>query len=127
MADVVADRDSWTVLLGEMSKVTDESALGVLSDSTWALAHNTFREAVRDKVLYSILSFAVGVIALSLVMQEITVGDEKVVRSVAQGAVAAFGSIISMFLGISLVWKEVERKTVYHPEQADQPVDVRAG
>ncbi len=80
----------------------------------WALAQNTFREAVRDKVLYSILFFAVGVIALSLVMQEITVGDrEKVVRSVAQGAVAAFGSIISMFLGISLVWKEVERKTVY--------------
>ena len=47
-------------------------------------------------------------------MQEITVGDrEKVVRSVAQGAIAAFGSIISMFLGISLVFKEVERKTVY--------------
>lgn len=80
----------------------------------WALAHNTFREAVRDKVLYSILFFAVGVIALSLVMQEITVGDrDKVVRSVAQGSIAAFGSIISMFLGISLVWKEVERKTVY--------------
>ena len=43
----------------------------------WALAHNTFREAVRDKVLYSILFFAVGVIALSLVMQEITVGDRE--------------------------------------------------
>jgi len=80
----------------------------------WALAHNTFREAVRDKILYSILFFAIGVIALSLVMQEITVGDrDKVVRSVAQGSIAAFGSIISMFLGISLVWKEVERKTVY--------------
>ena len=80
----------------------------------WALAHNTFREAVRDRVLYSILFFGIGVIALSLVMQEITVGDrEKVVRSVAQGAIAAFGSIISMFLGISLVFKEVERKTVY--------------
>ena len=77
----------------------------------WALAHNTFREAVRDKVLYSILFFAVGVIALCLVMQEITVGDrEKVVRSVAQGAVAAFGSLISMVWGISVVWKEVERK-----------------
>lgn len=80
----------------------------------WALAHNTFREAVRDRVLYSILFFAVGVIALSLAMQEITVGDrDKVVRSVAQGAIAAFGSLISIFLGISLVFKEVERKTVY--------------
>jgi ABC-type transport system involved in multi-copper enzyme maturation permease subunit len=79
-----------------------------------ALARNTFREAVRDRVLYSILFFGIGVIALSLVMQEITVGDrEKVVRSVAQGAIAAFGSLISMFLGISLVYKEVERKTVY--------------
>lgn len=80
----------------------------------WALAHNTFREAVRDRILYSILFFAVGVIGLSLLMQEITVGDrDKVVRSVAQGAIAAFGSIISMFLGISLVWGEVEKKTVY--------------
>ena len=80
----------------------------------FALARNTFREAVRDRVLYSILFFAIGVIALSLVMQEITVGDrEKVVRSVAQGAIAAFGSLISIFLGISLVFKEVERKTVY--------------
>ena len=71
----------------------------------WALAHNTFREAVRDRVLYSILFFAVGVIALSLAMQEITVGDrDKVVRSVAQGAIAAFGSLISIFLGISLVF-----------------------
>jgi ABC-type transport system involved in multi-copper enzyme maturation permease subunit len=80
----------------------------------WALAYNTFREAVRDRILYSILFFAVGVIVLSLLMQEISVGDrDKVVRSVAQGAIAAFGSIISMFLGISLVWGEVEKKTVY--------------
>ncbi len=79
-----------------------------------ALAQNTFREAVRDRVLYSILFFAIGVIGLSLVMQEITVGDrDKVVRSVAQGSIAAFGSLISIFLGISLVFKEVERKTVY--------------
>ena len=80
----------------------------------WALAHNTYREAVRDRVLYSILFFAIGVIILSLVLQDLTVGDQdKVVRSVAQGAIAAFGSIIAMFLGVSLVWKEVERKTVY--------------
>jgi ABC-type transport system involved in multi-copper enzyme maturation permease subunit len=80
----------------------------------WALAYNTYREAVRDRVLYSILFFAIAVIALSLALQEVTVGDrDKVVRSVAQGSIAAFGSIIAMFLGISLVWKEVERKTVY--------------
>ena len=80
----------------------------------WALASNTFREAVRDRVLYSILFFAVGIILLSLALREITIGDQaKVVRSVAQGSIDIFGSIIAMFLGVSLVWKEIERKTVY--------------
>ena len=79
-----------------------------------ALVLNTFREAVRDRVLYSILFFGVAVVVLSLALQEITVGDQdKVVRSVAQSGIDLFGSIIAMFLGISLVWKEIDRKTVY--------------
>ncbi len=80
----------------------------------FALALNTFREAVRDRVLYTILFFAAGVILLSLALEEITIGDQaKVVRSVAQGSIDVFGSIIAMFLGVSMVWKEIERKTVY--------------
>lgn len=79
-----------------------------------ALATNTFREAVRDRVLYSILFFAVGVLVLSLAVEEITIGDQdKVVRSVAQGSIDLFGAIIAMFLGVSIVWKEIDRKTVY--------------
>ena len=79
-----------------------------------ALATNTFREAVRDRVLYSILLFAVGLVAVSLVLQDITVGDQdKVVRSVAQGGIDVMASIIAMFLGVSLVCKEGERKTIY--------------
>ncbi|MFT4976501.1 MAG: ABC-type transport system involved in multi-copper enzyme maturation permease subunit [Myxococcota bacterium] len=80
----------------------------------WGLAINTFREAVRDRVLYSILFFGVGVIFLSLALEEVTIGDqEKVVRSVGQAAIDAFGSIIAMFLGVSLVWKELDKKTIY--------------
>lgn len=80
----------------------------------WALATNTFREAVRDRVLYSILFFAVGVLIMSVAVQEITIGDQdKVVRSVAQGAIDWFGALIAIFLGISVVYKEIERKTVY--------------
>lgn len=78
------------------------------------LALNTFREAVRDRVLYSILFFGVGVIILSLALEDVTVGDQaKVVRSVGQGAIDIFGSIIAMFLGVSLVWKELDKKTIY--------------
>ena len=86
----------------------------VAAGRMYALAVNTFREAVRDRVLYSILFFAAGVILVSLLLQEVTIGDQaKVVRSVGQGAIDLFGSIIAMFLGVSLVWKELERKTVY--------------
>ena len=80
----------------------------------WAIAWNTCREAIRDRVLYSILFFAGLVLVLSLMAEEITIGDqEKVVRGVAQGAVSLFSSIIAMFLGVGLVWKELERKTIY--------------
>jgi ABC-type transport system involved in multi-copper enzyme maturation permease subunit len=80
----------------------------------WAIAANTFREAVRDRVLYSILFFGVGVIVLSLALSEVTIGDQdKVVRSIAQGAIDIFASIIAMFLGVSLVWKELEHRTIY--------------
>ena len=80
----------------------------------WALATNTFREAVRDRVLHSILVFAIGGVLLSLLLKEVTIGDqEKVVRSVAQGGIDLFASIIAMFLGVSLVWKELDKKTIY--------------
>lgn len=80
----------------------------------WAVATNTFREAVRDRILASILFFAALLLVLSLAMQEMTIGDtEKVVRGVALGGISLIGAIIAIFLGVGLVWKEIERKTIY--------------
>lgn len=80
----------------------------------WALALNTFREAVRDRALHSILFFGVAAVILSIAFKEITIGDQsKVVRSIAHSGVDLFASVIAMFLGISLLWKELEKKTIY--------------
>ncbi len=80
----------------------------------WAIATNTFREAVRDKVLHSILFFAVILLFVSPAMREITIGDsDKVVRGVALGGISLIGGIIAIFLGVGLVYKEIERKTIY--------------
>lgn len=80
----------------------------------WAIATNTFREAVRDKVLHSILFFAALLLVVSVAMRDIAIGDtEKVVRGVALGGIAGIGAIIAIFLGVGLVWKEIDRKTVY--------------
>ncbi|MCB9760421.1 MAG: ABC transporter permease [Alphaproteobacteria bacterium] len=79
-----------------------------------AIAANTFRESIRDRILYSLVFFAVLMLFTSLALEEITVGDQdKVVRSVALGAIRLFGSVVSVFLGIGLVYKEIERKTIY--------------
>lgn len=80
----------------------------------FALASNTFREAIRDRIWISILVFAMASILLSVALKEITIGDQaKVVRSIAQGGVDFFSSVIAMFLGISIIWKELEKKTIY--------------
>ena len=79
-----------------------------------ALAINTFREAVRDKVLHSIFFFAVIGIICSVVLKEITIGDQaKIIRSIGQGGIDIFSAVIAMFLGISLLYKEIEKKTIY--------------
>ena len=80
----------------------------------WAIAHNTFREAVRDRILHSILFFAFGMIVLSLALKEVTIGEhDKVVLSIAQTSIDFFASIMAMFLGISTIGKELENKTIY--------------
>jgi Cu-processing system permease protein len=79
-----------------------------------ALAINTFREAVRDKVLHSIFFFATVGIVFSVGLKEITIGDQaKIIRSIGQGGIDIFSAVIAMFLGISLLYKEIEKKTIY--------------
>ena len=80
----------------------------------WTIATATFREAVRDKVLNSILFFAVILLFVSLAMKDVSIGDaDKVVRGVALGGVSALAGVIAIFLGVGLVYKEIERKTIY--------------
>jgi ABC-type transport system involved in multi-copper enzyme maturation permease subunit len=80
----------------------------------WAIAKNTHREAIRDRVLYSLLFFACVILVATLVTEEITIGDQdKIMRGVALGSISLFSSVIAMFLGVSLVYKELERKTIY--------------
>jgi len=80
----------------------------------WTIALNTFREAVRDRVLYLILVFALGLIVVSRMVSLITVGDEaKIVKDVGLSAISIFGVLTAVFVGVSLVFKEIERRTVY--------------
>jgi ABC-type transport system involved in multi-copper enzyme maturation permease subunit len=80
----------------------------------WAIAVNTFREAVRDRILYSILAFAIPLIVGSVILASLSIGQEgKIVKDLGLASCSIFGAFIAIFLGIGLVFKEIERRTIY--------------
>jgi Cu-processing system permease protein len=79
-----------------------------------AIAVSVFRESVRDKVLYNLVLFAVGLIAVSYLLSQLTAGqDIKIIKDLGLAAMSLFGLFIAIFIGIGLVSKEVEKKSIY--------------
>jgi ABC-type transport system involved in multi-copper enzyme maturation permease subunit len=78
------------------------------------IALNTYRETVRDKVLYNLVLFALIMISSSYVLGKISVYQEiKIIKDLGLAAIAVFGMVIAIFIGIGLVSKEIERRTLY--------------
>lgn len=79
-----------------------------------AIAFNTFREAVRDRVLYNLVFFALLLVATAPLLGEISIGVQRTLLiNLSLTAISIFGIVISIFVGISLVSKEIERRTLY--------------
>jgi ABC-type transport system involved in multi-copper enzyme maturation permease subunit len=79
-----------------------------------AIASNTFREAVRDRVLYNLIGFAVLMAGASILVGQISVDIEKlVVINLGLTVVSLFGVVIAIFIGIGLVSKEIDKRTLY--------------
>ena len=78
------------------------------------IAVNVFRESVRDKVLYNLVVFAILMMGASYLIGQLTAGqDIKIIKDLGLGAIAVFGLFIAVFIGIQLVSKEVERRSIY--------------
>jgi ABC-type transport system involved in multi-copper enzyme maturation permease subunit len=79
------------------------------------IALNVFRESVRDKVLYNLVAFAILMIGASYLIGELTAGqDVKIIKDLGLAATSIFGLFIAIFIGIGLVSKEVERRSIYN-------------
>jgi ABC-type transport system involved in multi-copper enzyme maturation permease subunit len=78
------------------------------------VAGAAFRESVRDRVPYSMVIFAVLLMGASFLISQMTAGqDMKIIKDLGLAALSVFGVLIAVFLGIGLVSKEVERKSIY--------------
>jgi ABC-type transport system involved in multi-copper enzyme maturation permease subunit len=79
-----------------------------------AIASNTFREAVRDRVLYNLIAFALLLSGAAVLVGQISIDIEKlVVINLGLTAVSLFGIVIAIFIGIGLVSKEIDKRTLY--------------
>src|SRR5262249_56389109 len=79
-----------------------------------AIALNTFREAVRDRVLYNLIIFVLLLLASAPLFGTISIGIERVILiNVGLSSISFFGVVIAIFIGIGLVSKEIEKKTLY--------------
>lgn len=79
-----------------------------------AIARNAFREAVRDRVLYNLVLFVLLLTGAAIFLGELTAGQEaRVIVNMGLSAMLLFGVFISIFVGVGLVYKEIERRTIY--------------
>jgi ABC-type transport system involved in multi-copper enzyme maturation permease subunit len=79
-----------------------------------AIARNAFREAVRDRVLYNLVLFVLLLTGASIFIGELSGGQErKVIVDLGLSAMLLFGVFIAIFVGVGLVYKEIERRTIY--------------
>lgn len=82
--------------------------------SVTVIALNTFRENLRDKILYNLLLFALLLIGMSALLGTLTIAEqEKIVSDMGLAAINLVGVLIAIFVGVGLVSKEIERRTVY--------------
>lgn len=80
----------------------------------FVIARNAFREAVRDRVLYNLVVFVLLITASAVFLGELTDGQEaRTIVNFGLSAMLLFGAFIAIFVGVSLVSKEIEKRTVY--------------
>lgn len=81
----------------------------------YAIAFNTFREAIRNKILFAVLGFVVLMIAISAFFGTVSIGrQDKVIKDFGLFALSFFGAISAILCGISLLNNELKKKTVYN-------------
>jgi ABC-type transport system involved in multi-copper enzyme maturation permease subunit len=95
-------------------QATTRQSQSTVFGRTTAIALNAFREAVRDRVLYNLVLFVLLLTAAAIFIGELSGGQErKIIVDLGLSAMLLFGVFISIFVGVGLVYKEIERRTIY--------------
>lgn len=79
-----------------------------------AVAFNTYRETVRERILYNLVFFAILMTLSGLLLGQLSIRqDEKIIKDIGLASMDLFGTLIAVFIGVGLVNKEIERRSLY--------------
>ncbi len=79
-----------------------------------SIAVHTFKEAMRERVLYNLVAFALLMIGAAIVLGHISVGIERIILiNLGLSSISVFGLLIAIFVGIGLVYKEIDKRSVF--------------
>jgi ABC-type transport system involved in multi-copper enzyme maturation permease subunit len=79
-----------------------------------AVAANTFRETVRERVLYNLVFFALVMTVAGLLLAQLSIRqEEKIIKDIGLAAMELFGTLVAVFIGVGLVSKEIERRSIF--------------
>jgi ABC-type transport system involved in multi-copper enzyme maturation permease subunit len=80
-----------------------------------AIALNTFRESVRDRVLYNLILFVLILVAASVFVSDLSFNMEsQFTGALGLSVMLVFGALIAIFIGVGLVYKEIDKRTIYN-------------
>ena len=94
--------------------MSEAHGLGNSPRRIWAVAFNTFREAVRNKILYALLVLAIGMIGSGVFLGQLALDQNiRIIQDFGLFFMTVFGMVIAVFVGVTLLYEEVQRRTVY--------------
>ena len=77
------------------------------------VALNTFREIIRDRILYGIFIFAFLLFGLSIALGQLSFAEQsRIVANFGFAAIQMSAVVLSVFVGSTLVGREIEKKTI---------------
>lgn len=78
------------------------------------IAINTFRETVRDRVMYAFVLFALLITLAGIVLGSLSVAqDKRIIEDLGIFSITTIGGVIAIFVGTNLVYKEIDKRTIY--------------
>jgi ABC-type transport system involved in multi-copper enzyme maturation permease subunit len=80
----------------------------------WAVASNTFREVMRDRIFFTLGFYAVIMLTAWRLLPDVSgAAQDKIIADIGSASASLLGVIVAIFVGTNLINKEIEKRTVF--------------